>query len=273
MVAGERPVIERALVLTFDDGYRNNIREALPVLRKHGAPATFFVATGFVGNGRSYWIDRLDYALQAAPDEARRFEASGLDFDLRGGSRAELANGYRQLRLAVKARIESDEEMLEVMHTLAESLEEAAGTSIEDVIGDDPFASVASWNELGKVAHDGVLIGSHTVDHLRLDGVDEHSMAGQLRYSKAEIEQRLGIECAFFCYPNGNFDAQVVAKTREAGYRAAVTTQRGLNAVGDDVYTLKRYGFPTRATAFDNLLAISGLAEAPVLRRLAGRAG
>ncbi len=270
MIAGRKTIVDNALVLTFDDGYRNNLTEALPVLDKHGVPATFYIATGFVETGASYWIDRLDYALQKAPDEARQVEANGERYDLRRLDRKQLAEGYRRLRLGVKNSVPDDEQMLAEFDRISGQLEEAASTSIRDIIDTDPYVSVASWQELQDVARRGVEIGSHTVDHCRLTGVGTGRVAQQLTDSREHLEQRVGAECRHFCYPNGDYDAGVAEQVREAGYTSAVTTDNGLNNIGDDLMTLRRYAMPGRDDAFANLLAISGLSQLPVLRRFAG---
>ena len=271
MLAGSSPIKKNAMVVTFDDGYRNNVTEALPVLRKHNAPATFFVSTGYIETGRAFWIDRLDFALQKSPEDARLIEANGATFDLRGLSREKLAEGYRTLRLSMKT-IDNDDGMLEALDGISDSLELASGSSIGEIIDDDPYVSVADWREFAAAARDGVTIGSHTVDHYRLDSIPRDAVDVQLTQSKAEIERELEQSCEFFCFPNGSFDDYVVERTRDAGYTAAVTTVRGLNEVGDDLFRLKRYAMPSKASAFDNLLAVSGFFELPLVRRILGGA-
>lgn len=271
VIAGRKPPPKNGLVLTFDDGYRNNVTEALPVLRKHGVPAVFYIATGFVETGESYWIDRLDYALQQAPEEARLIEALGKTYDLRNLDRKGLAEGYKRMRLGVKNSVPDDEQMLAEFDRISSELEQAAGTSVKDVIDADPFVAVATWQQLAEVAADGVEIGSHTVNHCRLTGIRHDEVAAQLAQSKTELEDRIDLPCKHFCYPNGDHDAAVAALVDEAGYTSAVTTDNGLNSVGDDLMTLRRYPMPGSTEAFSNLLAVSGFADLPVIRSVLGR--
>jgi peptidoglycan/xylan/chitin deacetylase (PgdA/CDA1 family) len=271
MLAGDQPSRDNSIVITFDDGYRNNVTEALPILRKYDIPATFFVATGFVETGRSYWIDRLDFALQAAPESARYIEIEEFNFDLRNRNRAELQEDYRKLRLMVKMGCNDDRKMLSIFDFIASSLESAAGKSIDAVLDDDPFVAVASWRELREARSAGVTIGSHSVNHYRLDSVELPVADLELTQSKSDIEERLGEDCTFFCYPNGSFNEAVVERTRNAGYKAAVTTQNGLNSAGENLYTLKRFAFPVKNTTAEVMLAISGLRDATLVRSLFGR--
>lgn len=271
VISGRKPPPRNGLVLTFDDGYRNNVTEALPVLEKHGVPAAFYIATGFVETGESYWIDRLDFALQHAPEEARLIEALGKTYDLRNLDRSALAEGYKRMRLGVKNSVPDDEQMLAEFDRISTALERAAGTSIKDVIDVDPYVAVATWEQLSGCAASGVEIGSHTVNHCRLTGIRHDEVARQLAESKSQLEQRIDGPCRHFCYPNGDHDESVATLVDEAGYSSAVTTDNGLNSVGDDLMTLRRYPMPTSSDTFSNLLAVSGFAELPVVRSILGR--
>ena len=209
--------------------------------------------------------------LQKAPDQARLVEAAGEQHDLRGLDREDLADAYRRLRLAVKHAVTDDAEMLAEFDRISRRLEEAAAASIGDIIDTDPYVSVASWQELKDVVRRGVEIGSHTVDHCRLTGIDRERVAQQLADSMQQLEQRVGEKCRHFCYPNGDYDAGVAEQVREAGYASAVTTETGLNSIGDDLMTLRRFAMPGKADGFANLMAISGLSQLPVIGRLARR--
>ncbi|MBV5327352.1 MAG: polysaccharide deacetylase family protein, partial [Chlorobium sp.] len=65
MLSGIRPLEPNSMALTFDDGYRNNLTFALPILRQFKAPATIFLSTGNVEEQKPFWFDRLDYAIQS----------------------------------------------------------------------------------------------------------------------------------------------------------------------------------------------------------------
>ncbi len=268
MLSGTIPMVNHGLVLTFDDGYRNNVTEAWPVLKRHSAAATFFVAAGFVETGKSFWIDRLDYALQQAPDSARLLRNRQFRFDFRGLSREQLQSQYRNLRLEVKKSAVDDEEMLSVFDAMSGALEIAAGTTISDILDSDESVAIARWDELVQAASEGVTIGSHSVDHRQLARIPQALLDRQLVNSKKMIEEHLQQECRYFCFPNGSFDEAVVASTRDAGYTAALTTVRGLNKVGDNLFTLRRYALPSKPSEFLNLCSISGIFEIPILRNI-----
>jgi len=267
---GSAAAVDHGLVVTFDDGYRNNFSEALPLLKSMGVPATFFVATGFVETGLPYWVDRLDYALQHAPDDRRLLKSEGYEFDLRGLDREALAASYRNLRVSIKNKEQSDEDMLRIVNEFSEFLETASESAISDVINTDSYVAVATWAEQNTAIEQGATIGSHSVDHHRLTAIPRSDVDRQLVESKSEIEEKLGIDCEFFCYPNGSVDEFVRERVRHTEYRAAVTTVHGLNKAGDDLYTLKRYPMPRSLDPQEKLLRLSGVFESRVFQALLG---
>ena len=96
-------------------------------------------------------------------------------------------------------------------------------------------------------------------------------MDRQLNESKKEIEKKLGFECEFFCYPNGSLDEYILERVRSIGYLAAVTTVHGLNCVGDDLHTLKRYPLPLFSDPQERLLRLSGILESRLIKKLLGK--
>lgn len=85
-----------------------------------------------------------------------------------------------------------------------------------------------------------VTFGSHTVTHPRLTKIDGSTLDKEIKGSKAYLESLLGHEVPYFCYPGGIYDEAVVAKVREAGYRAALTCDRGAATRFDDPLLLPR---------------------------------
>jgi peptidoglycan/xylan/chitin deacetylase (PgdA/CDA1 family) len=269
MLSGKAPLRPYSMVLTFDDGYRNNFTHALPILRMLDLPATFFVATGHVDGRRPFWFDRLDYALQHAAVDGREVRVGPRTVRLRGADRATLDESYRELRHTAKALRRGDDEMRTEMETLAVTLETESGRAIGDIFERDPWSAVATWDEVRAAAADPrVSIGSHTVDHVRLDLVGPEVVVHELRASRAAIERELGRPCAHLAYPNGSFSRPVAETARAQGYVSAVTTVEGGNRLGVDLMMLRRVSFPEQAGEGAVLAEVSGLGRA--LRRLRG---
>jgi O-antigen/teichoic acid export membrane protein/peptidoglycan/xylan/chitin deacetylase (PgdA/CDA1 family) len=265
MLTGKVPPRPYSVVLTFDDGYRNNMTRALPILRRYGIPATIFIATGHVEERKPFWVDRLDYALQHAPIEGRIVRVGRETICLRATDREALAASYRELRDAARTAQRHDTEMLEELEGMAARLEAESGRRLDDRFESDEWSAVLTWDEIRTATAGGVSFGSHTVDHVRLGRVDEAMIRDQLVRSKATFESRTGTTCRHLCYPDGSYNERVAAIARACGYVAALTVESGMNRVGDDPMTLRRIPFPHTDDPAEVLAVASGLPTA--LRR------
>ncbi len=261
MITGRTCVRPYSLVLTFDDGYRNNIKYALPMLRRYGVPATFFLVTGHIEHRKPLWFDRLDYALQQVPVDGREVQIGQQTIRLRASTRAALRASYKGLRDAAKALSGPDTEMLQQIEDMAAGLEAESGRKLADIFENDDWAAVLTWEEIRAAAGRDVSFGSHTVDHLRLGLVDAEIVRDQLIRSKEMIEARVGQPCRHLCYPDGSFAQQVTEIARACGYVSAVTTIEDVNRVGDDPMSLCRINLSESGSITETLAEVCGLSH------------
>ncbi|MCC7416123.1 MAG: polysaccharide deacetylase family protein [Acidobacteria bacterium] len=261
MLAGVAPMRAHTAVLTFDDGYRNHVTHALPILRRQDVPATVFVASGLVESPRPFWFDRLDYALQHAQVGGMQVPVGGAVVELDASSRDRLDRSFRAIRDEAKAAVRDDREMCRELEALAARLEVASGRALAPLQEDDPWSAILTVDDL-RSPSDPLRFGSHTVDHLRLHQLDPVVVADQLRRSKRSLEEWTGRPCEHFCYPDGGVSVQARDAVASCGYRAAVTTRRGRNRQGDDLMMLRRIDLPAAGTTSELLVEASGLLDA-----------
>ncbi len=261
MLQGHKPMEPYSVVLTFDDGYRNNMTHALPILREYDAPAAFFVPTGFLDHPRPFWFDRLDYALQQVDVEGRQVKIGACSMRLKAGRREDLSESYKNMRRTAKKQKMSDLDFLRDIEALSNELEHESGKSLAAIHQDDDWSMTLTWDQLHQLANDGVTIGSHTVDHRRLGLVKTDHAREQLTRSKQDIEVHTDRPCQALCYPNGSYTEEMVELARQCGYLCAVTTDEGLNHVGDDLMKLKRINMPTDAPSSDLIAEMCGISE------------
>ncbi|WIT11339.1 polysaccharide deacetylase family protein [Paucibacter sediminis] len=224
----------RACVLTFDDGYEDNCSVALPILQKHGLSATFFIATGFLGNGRM-WNDRIIEAVRAAPTGT--LDASELD-----AQRAELRfelSGAESRRQAIEALIAA------VKYRPIEA-RLGAVARIEVLCGDSqPRPLMMADAGVRQLRSAGMQIGAHTVSHPILATLDEASARREIGDSKRYLEDLLREPVRLFAYPNGkpgqDYSAQSVEVVKSLGFDAAVSTAWGAARQGDSMFELPRF--------------------------------
>ena len=254
MLEGKIPLIDHALLLTFDDGYRNTIDYALPVCESFGIKPVLFIATGHIDSGEPFWFDRLDYALQQNMGKVISFEYEGNKYCFDTTSRQALKASYKKFRDVCKNDFTDDITMNKLFDALSEMLESNSGKALRDICLEDDWSCIASWSELrDAVENDRLDIASHTVDHWRLNSLSEEQVLSQLQKSKARIENKLAIKCQYFCYPNGNYNKLAIKLIKRSGYRAAFSTDVGLCKSKEDLMTLKRLHFPANKTASEIL--------------------
>ena len=220
----------RALAISFDDGYRNNLTQALPVLQSLGLPATFFVATGFL-DGQVMWNDRVIAALSST----RRVE---FDSGLPGIDRLILDSpGARRRaieRILAAIKYLPPAQRLEVVA----DIEQRAGCRADRGLMLDPAGVRA-------LAAAGMEIGAHTRTHPILTALDPAAAEREIRRGREELETLLGRPVRLFAYPNGrpgrDYGPEHVAMVRRAGFLAAVSTAPGTAEPATDPFQLPRF--------------------------------
>ena len=252
------PFESRTCLVTFDDGWYDNMEYALPLLKKYGVPAVLFVPTDFPDGDRYFWYDRLPrllfYAWQHRGMADAFFERMGapevLTMDERGARQA-IRSIVANLKSAPGAAI----------NEAIEELQAAVARTRPDLSlhGEDYFLT---WPQLATLSQSNVFfIGSHAVSHTTMTEIDLDTVSDELVRSKREIQQRLGVEPALFAYPNGNVNAQIVDRVREAGYALAFTTEVGFVTAQCNPLLVRRINmFEYAAASRRTLLArIAGL--------------
>jgi peptidoglycan/xylan/chitin deacetylase (PgdA/CDA1 family) len=220
----------RAAAITFDDGYADNAVTALPILKKHGMPATFFVATSFLDGGRM-WNDGIIEAVRAC----RGDELDLRDQDLGHYPLASVA----QRRLAVDGLL-SRIKYLEPQERLAmvDEVQRAAGAVL-------PQDLMMSSGQVRELARAGMQIGAHTRTHPILAKTGDAQAQQEIERSKSDLEGLVQQPITLFAYPNGkpgqDYLAKHAAMVKQVGFSAAVSTAPGVSLATSDVFQLPRF--------------------------------
>ncbi len=275
ILSGRRPSVPNAMVVTFDDGYRNNLEYALPIVERHGITPVFYVCSGHIEERKPFWFDRLDYAISQLSPGCYDVEVGGRNLKLDTRSPGVLESSFRAIRRALKDAVRDDAEMIAEIDRISSGFEKISGKRLADIFEHDPWSAIMTWDEVRQASERGVTIGSHTIDHVRISAVEEEVAMRELVESKKAIEHHVGKPCLHFCYPNGDHDQRSVELVRKAGYHSAVLAEEGPNLPGMDVMRIHRVNFPTNESQSDAeiLVKISGLATAlfSLKDRLLGR--
>jgi peptidoglycan/xylan/chitin deacetylase (PgdA/CDA1 family) len=258
MLAGTRPLTLNSLVLTFDDGYRNNLTFALPILRQFKAPATIFLCTANVTEQKPFWFDRLDYAVQSMSDNSvpRHTipELAEIDFT----NRETLTRSFITFIRKEKNKYPTDIAMRSAMANLIERMEQCSGHGLIDIFANDPWSGVLTWNEVQQAAPE-VDFGSHGINHSRLALISSNAARQELITSRETIEFYTNRPCKHFSYPNGSYNDEIISLAKSSHYSSAVTIDYGLNNYQENLLALKRLPFARTHSFAGIIYATSGI--------------
>lgn len=206
-----QPVPARSVVLTFDDGFRDNLLHGLPVLKKHGVPATVFVVTGCAASGQLPWPQRLGCLFQQTPRSmlAVRLGGNGTppeEFPL--GTAAERRRAY------VRVKEFLTRQPREVRESWIARLGRELGV-------EPPRDRMLSWDDLQELRAAGWEIGAHTFSHPWLARIPVAEAREELERCREDLRRQLGIERPAFCFPAGSYSAELQALVKQLGFRSA----------------------------------------------------
>jgi peptidoglycan/xylan/chitin deacetylase (PgdA/CDA1 family) len=231
----------RAVALTFDDGYRDNLTVAGPILRRLGLPATCFLVPGLLSGRASPWWEKLAWAF--ARRRCRRIEWQGRLFTLDDVSTTRQAFSSVADQLKRADRIERDAAVDEIGELLRPHGEYFVA---DQFLGWDGARQLCDFME----------IGSHSRYHAILSQESAQAQEADLREAKRELQEGLDRAISVLAYPNGrrsDYNASTVTAAAMAGYTHALTTMPGLNTAATPRYEIRRIVMNPERGAFELL--------------------
>ena len=217
----EQDVRKRFVVFTIDDGYRDTLEWAYPILKKYEVPFTLYVPTSFPdGLGELWWL-----ALEAVVARNKRIvllvdgKERAFDSDTVADKRHVFEQLYGWLR-----SFKSEDKLRHVVRDLAGRYQVDIGAFCRELC--------MTWDEIATLAADPlVTIGAHTVNHVMLGKVAEKTARSEMEMSRTVIESALGKRPEHLSYPVGDRTSAGAREFRiaaELGFRTAVTTRPGV---------------------------------------------
>jgi peptidoglycan/xylan/chitin deacetylase (PgdA/CDA1 family) len=217
----ERDFRRRFVCFTFDDGYRDNLHYALPILKKYDAPFALYVPTSFPDRfGELWWL-----TLEAAIARSHRISLvmDGTDRRYDCDSTEAKYELYEHIYWWLRS-LENEEDLRRAVRDLG------ARYGVDHAALRDELCM--TWSEIDQLAADPLAtIGAHTVNHVMLRKTGDVAVRSEMRESAAVIEAALGKRPAHFSYPVGD---RTSAGPREfdiaaqLGFKTAVTTRPGV---------------------------------------------
>jgi peptidoglycan/xylan/chitin deacetylase (PgdA/CDA1 family) len=229
----------KSVVVTFDDGYADNLHVAKPILEKYDIPATVFICTGYLG--REFWWDELERLVlcSGADLPSRRLRVGRAKFQWEPPqANTEIGNPevHRQFCRALyhfllPLDVQDQKQAMGVIRSWFDMSSPGIST---------PRAM--SEEELLRLVDGGLIeLGAHTSHHLVLPQLSFERQKEEIQSSKRDLEALLGEKVAGFSYPNGQATVDAKRLVREMGFTYACTSLHDVVRPGSDVYELTRF--------------------------------
>ena len=246
------------LVITFDDGYSDNVETAFPLLQKYGIPATFYLSSGFVGSSHEQFHDDLDRILFSSSKSITQIRLTirgslyvwSMDLEKNNNSVTALrtiSNNNSKHNISLRARVYN-----EIYNLLRESSTSERDAVLEELryqCGNPgpvrPSHKAMSWDQVRLMCKSNLVdIGGHTVNHPYLSALDINQQQSEILSSKLKIEEEIGKSISSFAYPfgtNQSYTSETVALLKTIGFTNSCSNFRGRIARSTDPFQIPRF--------------------------------
>jgi peptidoglycan/xylan/chitin deacetylase (PgdA/CDA1 family) len=240
-----------AVAVTFDDGYRDNLVNAKPVLARHGVPATLFLATGFIHQNTPFWWDELATMILASTQAIRDQQVwAGEAVTLNWGEaeHSDMAGGWRASDEPRTARQNAYLAMWRRLQRVTAEDRDVAMTTLRQHLGtsEDPLGKPMSSDEIRDLLSDGLVeLGAHTVTHPALTLLSRLESRREIEDSGHRCRELATKRINGFAYPYGDMNSEVRSDVARLGFSWACSTEGGfVDGKQLDVYALPRIAVP-----------------------------
>jgi peptidoglycan/xylan/chitin deacetylase (PgdA/CDA1 family) len=234
------------IILTFDDGYRDNYTQAFPILQKYGVPATIFLTTGFIDTNRLLWPDKLAWIFfkaESMPDLSMlgKFDLPG---DIARATQrffSSKSSDHKAILdlMAAKLKELSENHRNEILSILSRVCKLKSWPRMEE-------RAMLSWKEVREMSKNGISFGGHTVSHPALSKIPLQEARREIIESKETIEEHIQKPVQTFAFPFGkkeDYSTAVIDILKQTGFEYACSTIRGYEQLPlNTPLSLKRKG-------------------------------
>lgn len=216
-----RDPAKKYIAITLDDGYRDNLQNAVPVFQKHQAPYTIFIAPGLIDGRADLWWEDLsaiiagqDQISIALPKGRHEFDVSTLD---------KKHKVFDELLLWLTTKTDEEQQRIIIREMAWMNKIDPRAHCLDQLM---------NWKEINELSKDPLCtIGAHTIHHYAVARLPKEDAMWEMRESARILEAELGYAPQHFAYPYGYPAAAGVRDfdiARELGFKTAVTTRHGV---------------------------------------------
>ncbi len=225
---------KNTLVLTFDDGYADNL-DAAKALHHYGLTGLFYITAGCIESDEPFWVAEVRHLIENTAKNEMTLSFPDGECCLAVSNAAEREQAIRKVTKLLKSITREKREY--VRNSLRFELKDAPTF---------PKDFMLNWSQLREMVKMGMEIGGHTMTHPNLPSATRDEAQAEIRGCKSLLEAQLQIEIIHFAYPNGgalaHFDDKSKMLLQEAGFQSATTSKAGKPGFESDIFELRRMG-------------------------------
>lgn len=239
----------KEVVLTFDDGYKNNLTKAAPILKKYNLPFTIFISTNYITTGRRFYASIPRLTIVGGKLMQLCLPEYNISYDLK--SEDELISKAFEIEEYIKTLNLKD------ALSLTNALIEACGDKYKAICNRYKGGEVMTWNDIRTLSNEyDCTIAAHTCDHICCHyKQDIDIVKAQLIDSKKKIEEETGRECKYFSFPNGNYTSRAMNLVRNVYDMGFSTEARPVYTGGENIANVARVSAAKDSEKFKLLIA------------------
>ena len=226
---------KRGVVLTFDDGYADNLWNAKPLLVKYELPATVFITSGSLDNPTEFWWDALE-RIMLQPGKLPKYlqlSVQGRAYNWPAANSDERQLAYMAIHQILQPLRSVDRDQI---------MDDLFAWSDVDQTGRSDYRPLTTAELIQLVQCEFVNIGAHSVTHPFLSVMSQDSQFAEIFGSRKKLEDILGSRVDTFSYPYGNLSPETVGIVSAAGFVSALTTDDNVVEKGANPLLLGRFG-------------------------------
>jgi peptidoglycan/xylan/chitin deacetylase (PgdA/CDA1 family) len=253
-----RPVPDRSVSFTIDDGYADHAAIAAPIFAEFDCPVTTFVTTGFLDEKLWFWWDQIEFvfANSKLPAVRTNLGDASLEYSLRSAPERVAAT----LDFVGRCKVIPNDLKLEAIERLA-----IAGEVTLPATAPARYAPM-TWDQLRACEAHGMTFGPHTVTHPILSRVSDEQSRWELTESWRRLSEEARSPVPVFCYPNGgptDYSDREIRTLEEMRFLGAVVGSAGFVSSGatkprqSELFETR--GFPFRVRFFYLLHSVWGV--------------
>jgi len=216
--------------ISFDDGYKDNIEYAAPILKKYNCPSSFYIVTDCIDRNVPTWTNLIDHAFQQSKKSKlvlafdfvpEKFKFVSLNPDP--------TNIVKTIKPWMKGL--SNVERVKITESILQQCDDVT----------QPDNKMMNWEDIAQLANDGFIIGSHSYSHPMLASLkNESEIIDELKISADRIKEKIGIAPKAISYPIGSFDERVTRLSKEQGYKYGLAVEQKFFSFASDNMAIPR---------------------------------